>query len=188
MNPCFTLFRGQTGKPPPLAPECRCGLDSQSSLTTTPRSQQQALPCPLPGLCLCEAKSLTSLKVQKTKGRRRREKARRTQSCGWGWRDEPEMVTRPQLPPALAGSHGTGHARPRPLRRKSRLCLGLQPRSLQPVPGCRRRLTVSRCGLRNTRDNLGSRTHREPQGSGSPHREPGRTEPGPQEAQPRDEE
>lgn len=72
--------------------------------------------------------------------------------------------------PAPAGSHGTGHARPRPLRRKSRLHLGLQPRSLQPVPGHRRGLTVSRCELRNTRDNLGSRTPREPQGSGNPHR------------------
>lgn len=75
--------------------------------------------------------------------------------------------------PSPAGSHGTGHARPRPLRRKSRLRLGLQPRALRPVPGYGLRLTVSRCELRNTRDNLGSRSPREPLRSGIPHRWPG---------------
>lgn len=74
----------------------------------------------------------------------------------------------PSLAPA--GSHGTGHARPWPLRRKSRLRLRLQPRALRPVPGHRLRLSASRCELRNIRDNLGHRTPREPLRSDIPHR------------------
>lgn len=74
----------------------------------------------------------------------------------------------PSLAPA--GSHGTGHARPWRLRRKSRLRLRLQPRALRPVPGYRLRLSASRCELRNIRDNLGRRTPREPLRSDIPHR------------------
>lgn len=122
----------------------------------------------MPGLCLCEAKSLTSLKVQKTKGRCRREKVQHGAAAGDGETN--------QRPPSTRSSRRlprTGHARPRPLRRMSRLRLGLEPRALRPVPGYRLRLTVTRCELRSTRDNLGSRRPREPQGGGCAHRRPG---------------
>lgn len=123
----------------------------------------------MPGLCVCEAKWLTSLKVQKTKGRHAGEKRRNTEvRLGMTRRTRDGHRS-----PTPAGSHGTGHARSWPLRRKSRLRLGLQPRALRPVPGYGLTLTVSLCELRNTRDNLGSRTLREPLRSPIPHWWPG---------------
>lgn len=70
--------------------------------------------------------------------------------------------------PAPASSHGTGHPPPWPLRWKSHLHMGLQPRALRPVPGYRLRLMASRCELRNTRDHLGSRSPHEPLRSSLP--------------------